>query len=250
MRGLWVSKPNPCRQGPPIAELSPLSKFSRHFDRSPDRLGLEEVRAFQVHLVSSGLSWPALKQTVCALRFFYGMTLGHGEIPERIPYARAAEVAGRAECRRGGAVSRGGAEPEDAGSADDGRRRRATGLGGGSAQGCRYRQRPHGDPGRARQGWQGPHRHAVGAAAGDSANILASRSAAALAVPWSGEGEADRRAGAPCGVSFGLQGGGPRQAGDGAHAEAQLRHPPPGERHRHSHHPGAAGSCQPVEHGA
>ena len=65
-----------------------VSKFSRYFARSPDRLGLEDVRAFQVHLVSRGLSWPALNQTVCALRFFYGVTLGHGEIPERIPYAR------------------------------------------------------------------------------------------------------------------------------------------------------------------
>jgi integrase/recombinase XerD len=65
-----------------------VSKFSRYFGCSPDRLGLEDVRAFQVHLVATGISWPALNQTVCALRFFYGVTLGHGEIPERIPYAR------------------------------------------------------------------------------------------------------------------------------------------------------------------
>jgi integrase/recombinase XerD len=65
-----------------------VAKFSRHFDRSPDRLCLEDVRAFQVHLVATGISWPALNQTVCALRFFYGVTLGHGDIPERIPYAR------------------------------------------------------------------------------------------------------------------------------------------------------------------
>ena len=65
-----------------------VSKFSRYFNRSPDRLGLEDVRAFQVHLVSTGISWPALNQTVCALRFFYGVTLGHREVPERIPYAR------------------------------------------------------------------------------------------------------------------------------------------------------------------
>jgi integrase/recombinase XerD len=65
-----------------------VCKFSRFFGRSPDRLGLEDVRAFQVHLVSSGISWPGLNQTVCALRFFYGVTLGHGETPERIPYAR------------------------------------------------------------------------------------------------------------------------------------------------------------------
>ena len=65
-----------------------VAKFSRYFGRSPDRLDLEDVRAFQVHLVANGISWPALNQTVCALRFFYGVTLGHAEIPERIPYAR------------------------------------------------------------------------------------------------------------------------------------------------------------------
>ena len=43
------------------------AKFSRFFGHSPDRLGLEEVRAFQVRLVSTGISWPALNQTVCAL---------------------------------------------------------------------------------------------------------------------------------------------------------------------------------------
>src|SRR5712664_617261 len=59
-----------------------VSKFSRYFGRSPELLGLEDVRAFQVHLVATGISWPALNQTVCALRFFYGVTLGHGEIPE------------------------------------------------------------------------------------------------------------------------------------------------------------------------
>ncbi len=65
-----------------------VAKFSRHFRRSPDRLGLEDVRAFQVHLVACGISWPALNQTVCALRFFYGVTLGQAEVPERIPHAR------------------------------------------------------------------------------------------------------------------------------------------------------------------
>lgn len=68
--------------------LHAVTKFSWYFGRSPDRLGLEDVRAFQVHLVSSGISWQALNQTVCALRFFYGVTLDHHEIPERIAYAR------------------------------------------------------------------------------------------------------------------------------------------------------------------
>src|SRR6266511_4504606 len=50
--------------------LNAVSKFSRYFGRSPDRLGLEDVHAFQVHLVATGISWPSLNQIVCALRFF------------------------------------------------------------------------------------------------------------------------------------------------------------------------------------
>ena len=65
-----------------------VSKFSRYFECSPDRLGLEDVRAFQVHLASTGISWASLNQIVCALRFFYGVTLGQDAIPERIAYAR------------------------------------------------------------------------------------------------------------------------------------------------------------------
>ena len=65
-----------------------VKRFSRFHRRSPDQLGLEDVRSFQVYLVSQGVSWSALNQTVCALRFFYGITLDRAEIPERIAYAR------------------------------------------------------------------------------------------------------------------------------------------------------------------
>ena len=68
--------------------LHAVAKFSQFFGRSPDRLDLEDVRAFQVHLVAGGMSWPALNQTVCALRFFFGVTLGRADLPERIPHAR------------------------------------------------------------------------------------------------------------------------------------------------------------------
>jgi site-specific recombinase XerD len=68
--------------------LHAVAKFSRYFGRSPDQLDLEDVRAYQVQLVARGLSWPALNQIVCALRFFYGVTLGQTDLPERIPYAR------------------------------------------------------------------------------------------------------------------------------------------------------------------
>ncbi len=65
-----------------------VSRFSLYFGHSPDRLGLEEVRAYQVHLASKGVAWGSLNQVVCALRFFYGVTLGEATSPERIAYAR------------------------------------------------------------------------------------------------------------------------------------------------------------------
>ena len=75
--------------------ISAVSKFSRYFGRSPNKLTLDDVHAFQVHLVSTGISWPSLNQIVCALRFFYGITLGEATLPERIPHARASP----ASCR-------------------------------------------------------------------------------------------------------------------------------------------------------
>jgi integrase/recombinase XerD len=65
-----------------------VAKFARFFGRSPEKLDLEDVRAFQVHLVAGGMSWPALNQTVCALRFLYGVTLRQADLPDRIAYAR------------------------------------------------------------------------------------------------------------------------------------------------------------------
>src|SRR5260370_32344918 len=88
--------------------ISAVSKFSRYFGRSPDRLTLDDVHAFRVHLVSTGISWPSLNQIVCALRFFYGITLGAAALPERIPHAReltrTRQAARSAQRRRGGAI--------------------------------------------------------------------------------------------------------------------------------------------------
>ena len=112
-------------------------------------------------------------------------------------------------------------------------------------EGRRHRQRADGDPGRAGQGRQGPLRHAVAAAAADSAHLLAARPAeatgcfpAATTSVRSIQRPARR-------LPLSLRGGGLEQAGDGAHAAPQLRHPSAGERHRHPHHPGAARPRQP-----
>ena len=82
---MTVRNLSPTTQG---SYIHNVKKFSLHFGRSPDLLGIEEVRAYQVHLVSHGVAWATLNQVVSALRFFYGVTLGRKELPERIPYAR------------------------------------------------------------------------------------------------------------------------------------------------------------------
>ena len=68
-----------------------VRKFSRHFGRSPDRLGIEDVRAYQLHLIAQKRSWSHINQTACALRFFYGVTLGRQEAFERIVTGRKPE---------------------------------------------------------------------------------------------------------------------------------------------------------------
>jgi integrase/recombinase XerD len=90
-----------------------VAKFARFFGRSPEKLDLEDVRAFQVHLVAGGMSWPALNQTVCALRFLYGVTLGRPDLPERIAHAREPRTLPVVlSARRGRALPRSGAQPE------------------------------------------------------------------------------------------------------------------------------------------
>ena len=68
--------------------LYAVAKFSRHFARSPVRLGLEHVRAYQVHLAAQKRSWSHINQASCALRFFYGVTLGRSEVLAGIVSAR------------------------------------------------------------------------------------------------------------------------------------------------------------------
>jgi integrase/recombinase XerD len=67
-----------------------VARFSKYFGRSPDRLSPEEVRAYQLHLISRGIAWSSVNQVTCALRFFFGTTLGRGDIVERIVHARQA----------------------------------------------------------------------------------------------------------------------------------------------------------------
>ena len=63
-----------------------VAAFARHFGRSPDALGREEVRSYLLHLVQEKhVSWCVYNQTVAALRFLYEVTLERHGIMVRIP---------------------------------------------------------------------------------------------------------------------------------------------------------------------
>lgn len=66
-----------------------VAAFAKFFSKSPDLLGPPEIRAYLLHLVEEkGVSWPVFNQTVCALRFFYRVTLGRDYAIGKIPYAK------------------------------------------------------------------------------------------------------------------------------------------------------------------
>ncbi len=71
------------------AYVDRVAAFARYFGKSPDRLGPEEIRAYQLHLVQHKKVVPStLNQAVCALRFFYRVTLQSDWNLERIPHAK------------------------------------------------------------------------------------------------------------------------------------------------------------------
>ena len=63
-----------------------IANFARHFGKSPELLGPEEIRQYQVYLLNERhVSLSYLTQTVCALRFLYCVTLQRDWAITRIP---------------------------------------------------------------------------------------------------------------------------------------------------------------------
>jgi integrase/recombinase XerD len=71
--------------------ISAVARFSAYHRRSPDQLGLEDIRDYHLHLVSRNLKPTTINPIMGALRFFYGKTLGQKDIVGEIPYARRAD---------------------------------------------------------------------------------------------------------------------------------------------------------------
>jgi len=69
--------------------IAHIANFARHFGKSPELLGLEEIRQYQVYLVHERhVSWSNFNQAVCALKFLYRHTLGRDFVVTHIPCPR------------------------------------------------------------------------------------------------------------------------------------------------------------------
>jgi site-specific recombinase XerD len=66
-----------------------MKAMIRFFMRSPDELTIEDIHSYQLHLTRvEKVCWGSFNQSVCAIRFFYGVTLDKGWDIQRIPYQK------------------------------------------------------------------------------------------------------------------------------------------------------------------
>ena len=75
------------------AYLLGVADFARYFHRSPDRLGLEHVREYQLHLIRvRKLKANTLRVRTAALRFFFVQVLRRRWTVEDTPYPKGAKT--------------------------------------------------------------------------------------------------------------------------------------------------------------
>ena len=71
------------------AYIRSVAEFAKHFDKSPDLLGSEQIREYQLYLIKEkGVSLSSYIQAVCGLRFLYSNTLHLSVSVDRIPLPR------------------------------------------------------------------------------------------------------------------------------------------------------------------
>ena len=81
-----------------------VRKLAKYLGRAPDTATAEELRNFQLHLVDQGVSPITLNATITGLKFFFDVTVGHGEVmakmqtvhvPRTLPVVLSREEVGR-----------------------------------------------------------------------------------------------------------------------------------------------------------
>lgn len=86
------------------AYIRAVRKLAKYLGRAPDTATAEELRNFQLHLVDQGVSPITLNATITGLKFFFEVTVGHGEVmakmqpvhvPRTLPVILSREEVGR-----------------------------------------------------------------------------------------------------------------------------------------------------------
>jgi integrase/recombinase XerD len=230
-----------------------VKNFSAFLGASPDTGSFEDLRRYQLHLVSSGAGVPTLNHTLTALRFLFMVTLRKPDVvihlpfvrePRRLPvvlspaevarlldaapglkYKAALSVAYGAGLRASEVISLKSLPPRRRGSP-------TSTVPAWSSASSRARACPceGGGP-------QGPLRDAVAASARSAARLVEGGAAPGLAVSGARSGAAAHDAPTQPRLSCRRTDGRDRQARISAHAAAQLRDASARAEDRHSRDP-------------
>ena len=65
-----------------------MVNFTRVFGRSPDQADAEDLRKFQLHMVSIGVSRTTINATITGMRFFFEVTLDRPELMKKMSPVR------------------------------------------------------------------------------------------------------------------------------------------------------------------
>ena len=93
-----------------------VAQFSAFHRRSPDKLGVEHLREYHLHLVSRGLTANSICVKMGALRFFYGTTFRRPDIAGQIPMPRRTDHCRQSSPGRGRAFAQCGSRSQEADS--------------------------------------------------------------------------------------------------------------------------------------
>ena len=70
--------------------IKTVTEFAQYFQRPPDQLGPDEIRAYQLYLLNERKQGVrTIRNHIAALRFFFCRTLKRNYALEKVPYPRA-----------------------------------------------------------------------------------------------------------------------------------------------------------------
>ena len=71
------------------AHIRAIKDFAAILGRSPDTATPEELRAYQLHMIDTGIGIPTFNSRIVALRFFFSMTCGREDMKRHMQFRRA-----------------------------------------------------------------------------------------------------------------------------------------------------------------